>query len=61
MFRLDYMKFLFFDIFLLYKYEGYPELYSKFYIPIKINKKEINALIYIMNEGFDYIFHLLIM
>ena len=44
----------YFDIFSLDKYEGYPELYSKFYIPIKINKKEINALIYIMNEGFDY-------
>jgi len=44
----------FFDVFLLDKYEGYPELYSKFYIPIKIDNKDIEALIYIMNEKFDY-------
>ena len=42
------------DIFKLDKYEGYPELYSKQYIPIKINGKEVNALIYVMNEEFNY-------
>ena len=43
-----------FDIKSLDEYEGYPELYSKSYISININNKEVNALIYIMNEEFDY-------
>ncbi len=43
-----------FDIFSLDKYEGYPTFYSKFYIPIKIGGKNKKALIYIMNENFDY-------
>ena len=42
------------DIFSLDKYEGYPTFYSKHYIPIKIDGKEERALIYIMNEYFDY-------
>lgn len=43
-----------FDIMFLDQYEGYPDLYSKHYIPIKINNKEVDALIYVMNEGFGY-------
>ena len=35
-------------------YEGYPELYSKKYITIEIDNKKGNALIYTMNEGYDY-------
>jgi len=42
------------DIFKLDKYEGYPDLYSKHYIPIKINGELLDALIYVMNEEFDY-------
>lgn len=43
-----------FDIFSLDNYEGYPTFYSKFYIPIEIGEKNKKALIYIMNENFDY-------
>ena len=43
-----------FDIFSLDSYEGYPTLYSKIYIPVKINNKKKKALIYIMNDDFDY-------
>lgn len=43
-----------FDIKFLDRYEGYPTLYSKKYIPIKINGKTKKALIYVMNEEFDY-------
>lgn len=42
------------DIFSLDNYEGYPTFYSKFYIPIKIGNKTKKALIYIMNQCFDY-------
>ena len=44
----------FFDILSLDYYEGYPTFYSKFYIPVKIGEKTKKALIYIMNENFDY-------
>lgn len=42
------------DINCLDIYEGYPTVYSKCYIPITIGKKVKNALIYVMNEQFDY-------
>lgn len=42
------------DIFSLDKYESYPTFYSKYFIPIKMGDKNERALIYIMNEGFDY-------
>lgn len=42
------------DILSLDKYEGYPNLYSKFYIPIQVEGKKKKALIYIMNNGYDY-------
>lgn len=42
------------DINYLDIYEGYPTFYSKCYIPISIGKKVKNALIYIMNEQFNY-------
>lgn len=35
-------------------YEGYPLLYSKKYILIKTNRTLKQALIYVMNEEFDY-------
>ena len=43
-----------FDIFSLDDYEGYPNFYSKDYIPITVNNKTKKALIYVMNEYFDY-------
>lgn len=49
LFELSYI-----DIVLLDIYEGYPNFYSKYYIPIKIGNKIEKALIYIMNEDFDY-------
>lgn len=42
------------DVNCLDEYEGYPTFYSKCYIPIKIGKKVKNALIYVMNDQFDY-------
>ena len=36
------------------RYEGYPTLYSKQYITIKINGRKEKALIYLMNPQFDY-------
>lgn len=42
------------DILSLDQYEGYPELYSKKYMPIKVGNKINYALIYIMNDGYDY-------
>lgn len=42
------------DIFSLDNYEGYPTFYSKYYIPIKIGDKNKKALIYLMNQYFDY-------
>lgn len=44
----------YFDIFSLDNYEEYPFFYSKHYISIKIGDKIKKALIYIMNEKFDY-------
>lgn len=44
----------FLDIISLDKYEGYPTFYSKYYIDIQIGDKLKKALIYIMNEQFDY-------
>lgn len=44
----------YFDVFSLDSYEGYPTFYSKYYIPIKIGDKNKKALIYVMNEYFDY-------
>ena len=43
-----------FDIYSLDSYEGYPTIYSKMYIPVQINGKNKKALIYVMNDGFDY-------
>ena len=43
-----------FDIYSLDSYEGYPTFYSKMYIPVQINNKNKKALIYVMNDGFDY-------
>ncbi|MCM1370885.1 MAG: gamma-glutamylcyclotransferase [Clostridium sp.] len=45
-----------FDIYLLDIYEGYPNLYSKHYIPIKIDNKTKKALIYVINDYFEYHF-----
>lgn len=42
------------DILALDSYEGYPALYSKSYIPVKIGEQTKEALIYIMNKNFDY-------
>lgn len=42
------------DILSLNDYEGYPTIYSKYYINIKLDNQNIKALIYIMNEYFDY-------
>lgn len=42
------------DIYSLDIYEGYPTLYSKCHIPIKIGNKTKKALIYIMHKEFDY-------
>ena len=44
----------YFDVFSLDSYEGYPTFYSKYYIPVKIGDKNKKALIYVMNEYFDY-------
>lgn len=44
----------YFDVFSLDSYEGYPTFYSKYYILIKIGDKNKKALIYVMNEYFDY-------
>ena len=33
------------------RYEGYPRLYRKEYIKLKINGKEIIGMAYVMNEG----------
>lgn len=44
----------YFDMLSLDIYEGYPTFYSKCYIPIKIGNKTKKALIYVMNENFDY-------
>ncbi len=49
MFEVSYL-----DTVSLDNYEGYPIFYSKCYIPIKIGDKTKKALIYVMNENFDY-------
>ena len=33
------------------RYEGYPRLYRKEYIKLKVNGKEIIGMAYVMNEG----------
>lgn len=33
------------------RYEGYPRLYRKEYIKLKINKKEVIGMVYVMNMG----------
>lgn len=35
-------------------YEGFPTLYTKKYMDIKSKKVNDSALIYVMNDGFDY-------
>ena len=42
------------DISSLDSYEGFPKFYSKRFLPVEINNKRKKALVYIMNEGFDY-------
>lgn len=44
----------YFDIYSLDSYEGYPRVYTKSYIPIKIGTKTKKAFIYVMNKKFDY-------
>lgn len=44
----------FFNELSLDKYEGYPRAYRKEYKIVNISGKEVQALIYVMNEGFDY-------
>lgn len=33
------------------RYEGYPRLYRKEYIKLKINGKEVIGMVYVMNKG----------
>lgn len=33
------------------RYEGYPKLYRKEYIKLKINEKEVIGMAYVMNKG----------
>ncbi|MCR4437364.1 MAG: gamma-glutamylcyclotransferase [Clostridiales bacterium] len=33
------------------RYEGYPAFYRKEYIKVRLNGKQVQAMIYIMNEG----------
>lgn len=42
------------DIYFLDQYEGYPRLYSKHYVPVKIGDKTKKAIIYVMNHDFNY-------
>lgn len=42
------------EIYKLDIYEGYPNLYYKSFFKIEYEKKEINALIYIMHNEFEY-------
>ena len=42
------------DILSLDRYEGHPAIYSKYYIKVQIGNEVVKALIYIMNECFDY-------
>lgn len=44
----------FHDINVLDKYEGFPKLFPKYYIPVKIDHKTKEALIYVMNNDLDY-------
>ena len=39
---------------MLDRYEGYPNYYIKETIKVKLGKKTVEALVYIMNEGFDF-------
>ena len=42
------------DIRSLDTYEGYPLFYSKKHLPVIVKGKERNALIYVMNKGYEY-------
>ena len=42
------------DIASLDYYEGFPSLYHKEYIDIKVKNKNKKALIYVMNDGYGY-------
>ena len=42
------------DMLILDQYEDYPTIYSKKIVSLIFDNKEIKALIYIMNDGFDY-------
>lgn len=42
------------DIKQLDHYEGYPLLYEKRIIPVMIEGKNVDALIYVMKEAYDY-------
>lgn len=33
------------------RYEGYPRLYRKEYVKLKINEKEVIGMVYVMNTG----------
>ena len=33
------------------RYEGWPHLYRKEMMKVKVDKKTVNAMVYIMNEG----------
>lgn len=35
-------------------YEGFPNLYTKKYMTIQSQNIEDNAMVYVMNDGFDY-------
>lgn len=36
------------------RYEGYPHFYRKEFLPVEIGKKSINAMVYIMNDGYPF-------
>lgn len=44
----------YFDSLKLDKYEGFPMLYSKKYLDLDLNGKQLNAFIYVMKAGYDY-------
>lgn len=35
-------------------YEGYPKDYSKKTVKVKFRRKTVDALVYVMNDGFDF-------
>ena len=34
-------------------YEGYPRLYRKEFVPIESHQRKVNAMVYIMNDGYE--------